>query len=61
MRNKFFTSCLKRIHEIECMLKDGPKNIQPYAYMRVFNESETIGITLKTLLQGGGSERSYRL
>lgn len=34
-------------------LKKEPNDIQPYAYMRIFSESETIGVTLKTLLQGG--------
>lgn len=51
--NKHIKSCLKRKHEILSFFKPKPKDINPWAFIRAYNEIETIKITLKSILGGG--------
>lgn len=59
--NKHIRSCLKRKHEILSLFKPKPKDINPWAFIRAYNEIETIKITLKSILGGGYYKRNYRL
>ena len=51
--NKHIRSCMKRKHELLSLFNPKPKNINPWAFIRAYNEIETIKISLKTMLDGG--------
>ncbi|MBZ7979270.1 hypothetical protein AVBRAN12642_01325 [Campylobacter sp. RM12642] len=51
--NKILRSCIKRKYEILSLFNNDIKTINPYAFIRVYNEIETIEATLKTIVGGG--------
>lgn len=51
--NKHIRSCLKRKHELLSLFEAKPKDINPWAFIRAYNEIETIHLTLRTMLEGG--------
>lgn len=57
--NKILRSCIKRKYEILSLFNNDIKTINPYAFIRVYNEIETIEATLKTIVGGGVLQEEF--